>query len=130
MSFMPDLDVLAGYARRFQQASCTFGESVPGEFDPETGGYGEDTFVESYSGSCLVMPDAGAGTVEYGEGPVTLRTYAIHLNGQASDVKVGHVGTVSGSRDDALNAVENLVVLDVQKSSTFTNRRIIVEEQL
>ena len=130
MSFVPNLDVLAGYARNFQQASCKFGEVVPGAFNPETGQDDPDTFVVSYTGSCLVMPAEGAGVVEFGEGPVTLRTYAIHLDGQAPDVKVGDVGTVSNSRDDHLNAVDKLVVLDVQKSSTFTNRRIIVEEQL
>ena len=130
MSFVPNLDMLASYARNFQQAACIFGRVIPGGFNPATGQNDPDTFIESYSGSCLVMPAEGAGVVEFGEGPVTLRTYAIHLDGQAASVQIGDVGTVSGSRDDHLNEVDKLVVLDVQKSSTFTNRRIIVEEQL
>jgi hypothetical protein len=129
MSFVPNLDLLASYARNFQQASCTITEETPGEFDPNTGEYGDPSTVDIYTGSCLVQPTPGARVVEFGEGPTSLRTYEVHLNGQVSSVKVGHKVSVSGSRDDQLDAAE-LVVIDVEKSSTFTNRRVIVEEQL
>lgn len=130
MSFVPNLDVLAGYARNFQQASCTITVEVEGDFNPDTGTYDPPTVTVVYDGSCLVQPTPGARVVEFGEGPTSLRTYEIHLSGQAADVEVGHDVSVSGSRDEQLDASDSLVVIDVEKSSTFTNRRIIVEEQL
>jgi len=129
MSFIPNLDVLAGYARRFQQASCTITSETPGGFNDDTGQYDPPSVVTVYDGSCLVMPE-GASVVEFGEAAQPLRTYAIHLSGQASGVEPEQKVSVSNSRDDDLNAATKLVVVDVVKSSTFTNRRIIVEEQL
>jgi len=130
MSFVPNLDVLAGYARNFQQAACTITEETDGAFDPDTGTYGDPTVTTVYDGKCLVQPTPGARAVEFGEGPTSLRTFEIHLSGQAGDVKAGHKVSVAGSRDDQLNSSGDLVVIDVEKSSTFTNRRIIVEEVL
>ena len=130
MSFVPNLDVLAGYARNFQQASCVITSEVDGDFNDETGTYDPPTVTTVYTGSCLVQPAPGARAVEFGEGPTSLRTYEVHLSGQADDVEVGHKVSVSNSRDDQLNTAEHLVVIDVEKSSTFTNRRLIVEEQL
>ena len=130
MSFVPNLDVLAGYARNFQQASCTITSEVEGDFNPDTGTHDPPTVTTVYDGSCLVQPAPGARVVEFGEGPTSLRTYEVHLSGQVSDVEIGHKVSVSGSRDDQLNASEHLVVIDVEKSSTFTNRRLIVEEQM
>jgi len=130
MSFVPNLDVLAGYARNFQQASCTIVEETPGGFDTDTGQPLPPTVTTIYTGSCLVQPTPGARVVEFGEGPTSLRTYELHLDGQAPNVAVGQKVSVSSSRDDQLDAAGSLVVIDVEKSSTFTNRRIIVEEQL
>ena len=130
MSFVPNLDVLAGYARNFQKASCTITFEVDGDFNPDTGEYDPPAVTTVYTGSCLVQPTPGARVVEFGEGPTSLRTYEIHLSGEADGVDVGQKVSVSDSRDGQLDAAESLVVIDVEKSSTFTNRRIIVEEQL
>lgn len=132
MSILPNLDSIASYARRLQNAACTITRPGDGDpvFDPETGEYDDPERVTTYTGSCMVQPASGERVVEFGEGPVSLRTFEFHLSGQADDVAIGQQVSVTGSRDDQLDASEKLVVIDVAKSTTFTNRVVIVEEQL
>jgi hypothetical protein len=127
---IPNLDVLAQYARRFQQAACTITtDGGDPTFDPTTGTYTDPARVTIYTGGCLVQPAGGQRVVQFEEQAVSLRTYEVHLSGVASGVEPGQQVAVTSSRDTDLDGLD-LVVLDVEKSSTLTNRRIICEERM
>lgn len=123
------IDAAAVYGQRLNRSSCVVKRTVKGEFDPETGEYGDDIETEIYSGGCKVVPTGGERVVEFGEGPVTIRTYSINLDGLVENIKVGDDVTVSGSRDPKLNGTP-LVVLDIPGSDYMTNRHLVVEEQV
>ena len=125
----PTLDAAAVYGQRLNRSTCVVKRIVKGEFNPETGQHGDDTETEVYSGGCKVVPTGGERVVEFGEGPVTIRTYDVNLDGPIAGVEVGDTVTVAGSRDPKLNGTE-LVVLDVPGSDYMTNRHLVVEEQL
>ena len=124
------LDAAAVYGRRLNRSTCVVsrpgGEPV---FDPDTGTYTDPEDVEVYSGGCKIAPTGGERVVEFGEGPVTIRTYDVNLDGPVAGIEVGDTVTVSGSRDPKLNGTD-LVVLDVPGSDWMTNRHLVVEEQL
>ena len=124
------MDAAKAYGRRLMHSTCVVsrpdGEPV---FDPDTGQYVDPPSQTLYDGPCKVVPTGGERVVEFGEGPVTVRTYDINLDGPASGIEVGDMVTVSGSRDPKLNGAE-LVVLDVPGSDWMTNRHLVVEEQL
>ena len=125
----PTLDAAAVYGRRLNRSTCVITRVVKGEFNHDTGKYDDDTEIEVYSGGCKIVPTGGERVVEFGEGPVTIRTYDVNLDGPVAGVEVGDTVTVSGSRDPKLNGAE-LVVLDVPGSDWMTNRHLVVEEQL
>lgn len=127
---IPNLDMLSRYAQRFQQAACLVTESG-GEptFDPATGTYTDPARVTVYTGGCLVQPAGGQRVVQFEEQAVSLRTYEVHLTGAAPGVEPGHQVDVTSGRDPDLDGLL-LVVLDVEKSSTLTSRRLICEERM
>ena len=127
---IPNLDMLSRYARRFQQAACTItADGGDPTFDPATGTYTDPPRVTVYDGGCLVQPASGDRVVQFEEQAVSLRTYEVHLAGAAAGVQVGQQVEVTSGRDPDLDGLE-LVVVDVEKSSTLTSRRLICEERL
>ena len=127
---IPNLDMLSRYGRRFQQAACVVSEAGGDPtFDPTTGQYTDPPRVTVYEGGCLVQPAGGQRVVQHEEQAVSLRTYEVHLTGAAPGCQVGQQVSVSSVRDPDLDGLA-LVVIDVEKSSTLTSRRLICEERL
>ena len=124
------LDAAQAYGRRLMASTCVVSR-VEGEpvFDPGTGEYDEPPTVEVYSGPCKIVPTGGERVVEFGEGPTTVRTYSVNLEGVVEDIEVGDMVVVAGSRDSDLDGRE-LVVLDVPKSDWITHRHLVVEERV
>jgi hypothetical protein len=117
---------------RWHTATCTIGRPAGDPvFDPSTGDYTDPAETPVYSGRCLAVPTGGDRVQEFGEGPVTLRSYIVTIMDLAADVQVGDTVTVtSSSRDPLLGDSLELVVLDVPKSELATARRLVCEEQL
>lgn len=122
------LDAAAVYGQRLNRSTCVIERETQGAFDPDTGTH-TTTTTQVHSGGCKVVPTGGERVVEYGEGPVTLRTYSINLNGPVDGIDIGDIVTVSGSRDPKINGTP-LVVLDIPGSDYMTNRHLVVEEQV
>lgn len=124
------IDAAAVYGQRLNRSSCVVsrpgGEPV---FDPDTGTYTDPAPTTVYDGGCKIVPTGGERVVEFGEGPVTIRTYAVNLDGLVENIQVGDDVTVSGSRDPKLNGTP-LKVLDIPGSDWMTNRHLVVEEQV
>lgn len=125
---IPNLDTLAAYGRRFQTARCVITHVEQGAFDPDTGTHSDPAETVVYDGSCLVQPTGGDRVVQFGERATSLRSYEIVVNGAAPGVRIGDEVTVSGSGDPALNESSSLVVIDTPKTTTLTNRKLLVEE--
>jgi hypothetical protein len=118
---------------RFQRrwnvaATCTItrpgGDPV---FDPNTGTYTDPPATTVYTGNCLVAPVGADRVVEFGEAPLSLRTYNMTLDGLTETVNVEDTVTVATAADPQLDGLV-LRVLDVKKSSIPTNRRLVCEE--
>ena len=95
-------------------------------FDPNTGTITDPADETVYTGSCLVVPTGGARVVEFGEGPVTVKTYDVVIGGPVTGIEVGDSVAVTSTRDPDLDAM-TLTVLEVIKSELIANRRIICE---
>lgn len=123
------IDAAAVYGQRMNRSSCVV--SRPGgepTFDPDTGIYTDPEPTTVYTGPCKIVPTGGERVVEFGEGPVTLRTYLVTLDGTTDAPQIGDNVSVSGSRDPRINTA-GLVVLDVPGSDYLSNRQLVVEEQ-
>lgn len=130
MSLTGPLNTVARYARRWQTSTAAITRGNPDAapvFDEQTGTYTDPPPIEVYTGPCLIRPAGGQRVAEFGEGPVTLRTYDVTLDGEVSDVRVGDDVAIADSRDPALDGL-SMVVLDVPKSDHLTNRQLMVEE--
>jgi hypothetical protein len=123
---------LAHHQARWHTATCTIGN--PGVGDPvrneETGQLEPPAPTTVYDGPCLVAPEGGDRVQEFGEGPVTLRSYTIEIPDLTVDVHVEAIVTITSSRDPLLAAGRELRVLDVPKSELITVRRLLAEEVL
>ena len=123
------IDAATAYGQRMNRSTCVVsrpgGEPV---FDPNTGTYTDPEPTTVYDGACKIVPTGGERVVEFGEGPVTLRTYLVTLDGTTGAPQIGDDVSVSGSRDPRINAA-GLVVLDVPGSDYLSNRQLVVEEQ-
>lgn len=120
------------YGARLQAASCTITREDPdGEpvLDPETGEMTDPDPIEVYTGACQVLPTGGDRVVEFGEAPTSLRQYDVTLTGLSEDIHVEDTVTVASTADPRLDGL-TLFVLDIQKSSLPTNRRLACEERL
>lgn len=122
------LDAAAVYGQRLNRSACTVTRESAGTFEPDTGQYGNPTVTTIYDGPCKIVPTGGERVVEFGEGPVTLRTYLVTLDGTTAGPQIGDVVSVTGSRDPRINDA-TLVVLDVPGSDYLSNRQLVVEEQ-
>jgi hypothetical protein len=123
---------LERFRARWHTATCTISRPQDAKtFDPDTGRYDDPPTVTVYAGACLAVPTGGDRVQEFGEGPVTLRSYIVTIMDRAVDVQVGDTVTVTSSRRDPLlgDGLE-LVVLDVPKSELATARRLVCEETL
>ncbi len=126
---IPDLPSLAAYGQRMHRSTCVV-EVPSGDpvFDPTSGQYTTPPADTLYSGSCQATPTGGARVVEFGEGPTTLKTYDVGLDGPVDGIPVGAEVRFTSSPDPDL-ATATLVVLEVLKTDTVTNRRLIAEHQ-
>lgn len=125
---IPGLPTLAAYGRRMHRSTCVIERAVDGEgpFNPDTGEHDPAPPTELYAGSCHAAPTGGARVVTFGEGPVTLKTYDVELDGPVDGLAVGDRVRFVTSPDPTLVEAD-AVVLEVLKADTVTNRRIIVE---
>ena len=116
---------------RWHTATCTVTRPGAGEpvFDPNTGGYTDPAPVAVYAGACLVTPTGGERAVDFGEGPVVLRSYDVQIEDTSVAFRVGDDVTITDSRDP-LAVGMTLDVLDVPKSEHVTVRRLTCEEVL
>ena len=125
------LDGLSIVAAKHRTATATITRPGAGDptYDPNTNSYTNPTEDTVHTGPCSIAPAGSDRVVDFGDGPVTIRTYTVRLSGAVEGIQVGDDLAVSGSRDPKLNGV-TLQVLDILGSTWVTDRTLLCEERL
>lgn len=111
-------------------ASAEIGTHVPGAFNPATGEYAADSVTAVWSGPVLVASIGADQVRNFGDGPVSTRTYEVTLIDQdkaSAAVKPEHVVDLTSSQADVDGL--RLWVLDAPGDELTAHVTILAEER-